>query len=74
MAFVVNRQKAAELFTPIQKKFNETVMQVAIENGYGCVLDLCDDWELPFPPGRDITGLVIAKLGLYCYLTMITYF
>ena len=56
------QQKQQELMTPIQKKAQETVQQVAKENGYTYVF--LKDALLVSPPAEDLLPLVKKKLGL----------
>ena len=60
------KQKAAELFSPIQNKFNDVVKQVAKENGYRYVFDFSDVRVqfLPLPAYDNITDLILCKLNL----------
>lgn len=56
------QQKQQELMGPIQKKAQETVQQVAKENGYTYVF--LKDALLVSPPAEDLLPLVKKKLGL----------
>ena len=56
------QQKQQELMTPIQKKAQETVQQVAKENGFTYVF--LKDALLVSPPAEDLLPLVKKKLGL----------
>jgi len=56
------QQKQQELMGPIQKKAQETVQQVAKENGFAYVF--LKDALLVSPPAEDLLPLVKKKLGL----------
>jgi len=56
------QQKQQELMGPIQKKAQETVQQVAKENGFTYVF--LKDALLVSPPAEDLLPLVKKKLGL----------
>ena len=56
------QQKQQELMAPIQKKAQETVQQVAKENGFTYVF--LKDALLVSPPAEDLLPLVKKKLGL----------
>jgi len=56
------KQKQQELMGPIQKKAQETVQQVAKENGFTYVF--LKDALLVSPPAEDLLPLVKKKLGL----------
>ncbi|HEY4156245.1 MAG TPA: OmpH family outer membrane protein [Puia sp.] len=56
------QQKQQELMAPIQKRAQETVQQVAKENGYTYVF--LKDALLVSPPAEDLLPLVKKKLGL----------
>ena len=56
------QQKQQELMGPVQKKAQETVQQVAKENGFTYVF--LKDALLVSPPAEDLLPLVKKKLGL----------
>ena len=56
------QQKQQELMGPIQKKAQETVQQVAKENGFTYVF--LKDALLVSPPAEDLLPMVKKKLGL----------
>jgi outer membrane protein len=56
------QQKQQELIGPVQKKAQETIQQVAKENGYTYVF--LKDALLVSPPAEDLLPLVKKKLGL----------
>ncbi len=56
------QQKQQELMAPIQKRAQETVQQVAKENGYTYVF--LKDALIVSPPAEDLLPIVKKKLGL----------
>jgi len=56
------QQKQQELIGPVQKKAQETVQQVAKENGFTYVF--LKDALIVSPPAEDLLPLVKKKLGL----------
>lgn len=56
------QQKQMELSTPIQKKLQTAIEEVAKENGYTYILP--KEALIVMPPGSDIGSLVMKKLGL----------
>lgn len=56
------QQKQMELSTPIQKKLQTAIEDVAKENGYTYILP--KEALIVMPPGSDIGSLVMKKLGL----------
>ena len=56
------QQKQQELMAPIQKKAQETVQQIAKENGYTYVF--LKDALIVSPPAEDLLPIVKKKLGL----------
>ena len=56
------QQKQQELIGPVQKKAQETIQQVAKENGFTYVF--LKDALLVSPPAEDLLPLVKKKLGL----------
>jgi outer membrane protein len=57
-------KKAEELRLQVMKKLKELMRKIADENGYRYIFNICEDSKFPLPPNTDITGLVMAKLGL----------
>ena len=57
-----HQQKQQELIGPVQKKAQETIQQVAKENGFTYVF--LKDALLVSPPAEDLLPLVKKKLGL----------
>lgn len=55
-------QKRTDLFTPIQRKAEDAIAQVARDNSYAYVFEK-DNLHF-YPPGDDILPLVRKKLGL----------
>jgi Skp family chaperone for outer membrane proteins len=57
-------KRAEELRLQVMNKLKESMRNIADENGYRYIFNICEDSKFPLPPNTDITGLVIAKLGL----------
>jgi DNA helicase TIP49 (TBP-interacting protein) len=57
-------KRAEELRLQIMNKLKESLRKIADENGYRYIFNICEDSKFPLPPNTEITGLVMAKLGL----------
>jgi outer membrane protein len=60
---IINK-RAEQLRLQVMSKLKESMRNIADENGYSYILNICEDSKLPLPPNTDITSLVFAKLGL----------